>query len=340
MANLELPDEMRDGVREVWHRYLDVLNPVRPALYAYCRRLTGNVWDAEDLVQDTLLRGFGFLGRIHQEIRNPRAYLLRTATNVWIDTLRRRGTEARILAEQEAPGNSQTATPGALRDAGAALLQHLAPRERAAVVLKDVCDLSLEETAEVLGTTVGAVKAALHRGRGRLRDADEDATPSRPTPSVALVDGFVELFNKRDMQGLLALMLENGCADNVGGGGIHHGGDEEYGYRAWFRGAILGHPEWPAIFQYEADRVERGELAGEPIVLILRTRGGKEALEVVVRLEEQEGRIARLRSYGFCPEVVREVGAELGLPVRTGIYRAPTPAAGKRYEKPADGASG
>jgi len=44
-----------------------------------------------------------------------------------------------------------------------------------------------------------------------------------------------------------------------------------------------------------------------------------------VRLEEEDGRVSRLRSYGFCPETVREVGDELGLPVLTGIYRAPTP---------------
>src|SRR5882724_13648887 len=59
MAELETPDTLRDDLCTAWHRYIDMLVPLRPALYSYCRRLAGNVWDAEDLAQDTLLRAFG-----------------------------------------------------------------------------------------------------------------------------------------------------------------------------------------------------------------------------------------------------------------------------------------
>ncbi len=69
-------------------------------------------------------------------------------------------------------------------------------------------------------------------------------------------------------------------------------------------------------------------------MLCFATRRGREALEVVFRFEEQEGKISRLRAYGFCPETVRAVGAALGLHVRTGIYRAPTPAPGARWRDP------
>ena len=66
----------------------------------------------------------------------------------------------------------------AVRSAGAVLLHRLPPRERAALILKEVFDMSLEETAEVLETTVGAVKSALHRGRAKLRE-DRDSEPPR-----------------------------------------------------------------------------------------------------------------------------------------------------------------
>src|SRR2546428_3092094 len=94
MAEMETPDTLRDDLRTAWHRYIDQLVPLRPALYGYCRRLAGNVWDTEDLVQDTLLRPFGHWGVTYPPARDPRAYLLRTAQNVWIDTLRRRETVA------------------------------------------------------------------------------------------------------------------------------------------------------------------------------------------------------------------------------------------------------
>lgn len=69
--------------------------------------------------------------------------------------------------------------------------------------------------------------------------------------------------------------------------------------------------------------MERREYHGEPIVLYLVTRRGRESLMSVMRFEEREGRIARIRSYGFCPDTIRALGEELGLPVYTGLYRAP-----------------
>jgi hypothetical protein len=91
---------------------------------------------------------------------------------------------------------------------------------------------------------------------------------------------------------------------------------------------VNGHPEWPAEFQRDSGRIERVEFEGEPIVLAFRTRQGREALESVFRFDEQDGRIARIRSYGFCPETIRAIGEAFGVRVRTGIYRAPTPAPG------------
>ena len=73
------------AVRGPWRNYLDSLAQYRPDLHRYCRRLTGNVWDGEDLMQDTLVRVFSMLGKIDANLENPRAYLIRTATNLWIE---------------------------------------------------------------------------------------------------------------------------------------------------------------------------------------------------------------------------------------------------------------
>jgi RNA polymerase sigma-70 factor (ECF subfamily) len=330
MSNLELPDAMRDDLRTAWHRYIDFVAPLRSSLHNYCRRLTGNLWDAEDLVQDALLRGFGTLGCLHESVRNPRAYLLRCATNLWIDRLRRRAREDQALSEAQSDASELKAPAGIeVRDAGAHLLHLLAPRERAAVVLKDVFDLDLQECAQVLETTIGAVKAALHRGRERLAESQGEPATGRSVPAVALVDRFVELFNAGDQKGLIALMLDNAPLENVGVG-IEWG--QEGSARRTLDGALGGHPEFPKFFHFEAQRMERVVFHGEPIVLHFHTRQGREMLDVVWRIEEEDGCIARLRTYGFCPETVREVGHELGLPVLTGLYRYPTPAPGRYYD--------
>ena len=336
MTELETPDTLRDDLRTAWHRYIDMLVPLRPALYGYCRRLTGNVWDAEDLVQDTLLRAFGRWGVTYPEIRDPRAYLLRTATNVWIDTLRRRETEARapMANIDDTPASDPNPeTSSDVRDAGSRLLQRLSPQERAAVVLKEAFDMTLEEIAELLATTTGAVKAALHRGRGRLREPEGAAASLRPVPSPELLDRFIERYNAKDVKGLVALMLDGGVAENVGNS-FHVGLAPSEGLSHFMHKVVHGHAEWPPEFRPDAARLERVEFEGEPIVLLFATRWGHEAVEVIFRFEEQDGRIARVRAYGFCPDTVRAVGEALGVPVLTGIYRAPTPAPGACWPDP------
>ena len=155
-------------VRRPWRKFLDSLEPERPALYRYCYGLTGNVWDAEDLVQDTLLRVFGQLGKVDANIKNPRSYLIRTATHMWIDRTRRSKLEHNYVRNQLSSAGVESSAPPVdaleVREAMESLVESLSPQERAAVMLKDVFDLSLEETASILKTSVGAVKSALHRG--------------------------------------------------------------------------------------------------------------------------------------------------------------------------------
>ncbi len=331
MAEPGSPNDLRQDLRAAWHRYVDMLAPLRPVLHAYCRRLAGNVWDAEDLVQDTLLRAFGHLGLINHDIRNPRAYLLRTATNVWVDELRRRERGSRPGTDDVAAVPVAGSDPGAaaeVRDAGSRLLQRLSPQERAALVLKELFDMPLDEIAELLATAPGAVKAALHRGRGRLREPEGAAASRRPRPSPELVDRFVERLRAKDLKGLTRLMLDGACVENVGEALQTGRASFERTRRNILYHVVHGHDEWPAALQPDAVRVERATFEQEPVMLGFVTRRGREALEVVFRFEEQDGRIARLRTYSFCPETMREVGEALGCRVRTGLYRAPTPAPG------------
>jgi len=209
------------------------------------------------------------------------------------------------------------------------LLGSASPRQVSAVLLKDVFGATLEEISIALQSTQGAIKGLLSRGRLKLENA-ADLPPNDGGPSAALVDRFVELYNDADQEGLLELILDNAVAGNVGT-------DTEWGYgphrsrTSWVNGSLGGHPEWPKEFIYDSQRAQSVNYLGEHLVLVFRTRNDKEALESVIRLGEEDGRIRELRAYSFCPELKREIARHFDVPVRGTSYRYPTPSDGKRY---------
>lgn len=296
----ELSQDLTEEVRQAWHRFLQRTEAYRPDLHRYCRSLTGSVWDAEDLAQDALLRAFAKLGEFSNPIVNPKSYLFRIASNLWIDRFRR--AEPAMVEDPAVTGNPDLSAE--VRDAAKLLMQLLPPQERAAVVLKDVFDFHLDEIAAMLHTTVGAVKAALHRGRGKLAEP----RPARilPRPAEALLDQFVDAFNARDLNHLAALLSEDAVAETIGMGA-------SYG-----REPIRDSSLYYCLFLEKGEpRAERRAFLGEPIVVIWYADlddPAKRTVREVFRFEEVEGQIARLSFYGFCPETQSEVVNTLGLP--------------------------
>ncbi len=308
--------------RDAWVAFVDSTESLRRDLHRYCRRMTRAVWDAEDLVQETMLRCFGSMSAPDAEIRNPRAFMFRTATNLWIDAVRRRETEstnAVQVARCAAPAERPT---GAARDAGIALFSGLPPQERAALVLKDVFELSLAEIAEILETSTGAVKSALHRARQNPQEEETDMAPRRQPPSAELVDRFVAAFNALDIPALTGLLLENVTAEVVGIDSTQ-GRDHAVSRDGWVQKSLFGHEPWALDAQQPArqQRAERRVYHGEPIVVVWMARDEGESVEWICRLEEEEGRVARIRDYCLCPETQEEVAESLGLPMRPWGYR-------------------
>src|SRR5207253_1986125 len=125
--------------------------------------------------------------------------------NAWIDQQRR----PRDVVERDPPA---AVDPRATREAAGTLIARLAPQERAAVVLKDVFDFSLEDIAEALSTTPNAIKAALHRGRGKL---EEEPIAEDRVPTPAALDAFVKAFEDRDLAAVAALLLDTSTVEVV-----------------------------------------------------------------------------------------------------------------------------
>jgi RNA polymerase sigma factor (sigma-70 family) len=153
------------------------LEEMNATLHRYCLSLTNSSWDSDDLVQDTWIKALEHMKqRSHV---NPEALLLRIAKNTWIDRVRRDQTYRRILdekLEQVLPREETSNEDSKLNIEFAFqwLLEHLSPLQRTVLLLREVYEYSVSETAVKLKTTEGAVKAALHRAHKVLQSLDPE----------------------------------------------------------------------------------------------------------------------------------------------------------------------
>ncbi|MGE5636501.1 MAG: sigma-70 family RNA polymerase sigma factor [Nocardioidaceae bacterium] len=212
----------------------------RAPLTAHCYRMLGSPFEAEDAVQETLLRAWR--GRERFEGRSAlRSWLYRIATNVCFDMLGARQRRARpmdlgpartpeaanleslpeaawiepapsrLLVSEGDPAEAVAARE-TVRLAFVAALQRLPPRQRAALLLCEVLGWSAAETADLLGTSVASVNSALQRARATLREADEGpagaGSPLRPEDGELLAR-YVDAFERYDMEALKALIRED-----------------------------------------------------------------------------------------------------------------------------------
>ena len=211
----------------------------RRELTGYCYRMLGSPFEAEDAVQDTLLRAWRALGRFEGRA-SLRSWLYRIATNVCLDMLEGRKHRARpmdlgparspdgphgeilpevtwiepIPDERVLPEGDPAAVAESretIRLAFMAALQHLPPRQRAALILFEVLHWKASEVAELLDTSVAAVNSALQRARAAL-DSAEVADPGEGRLSERdqeLLARYVDAFQRYDMDALTSLIHED-----------------------------------------------------------------------------------------------------------------------------------
>ncbi|MGW7057263.1 sigma-70 family RNA polymerase sigma factor [Streptomyces sp. NPDC054904] len=216
------------------------LDAFRGELTGYCYRMLGSAFEAEDAVQETMVRAWRGIGGF-EERASLRTWAYRIATNVCLDALAA-GKRRALPMDLSGPTGGAT-SPGALIDAelligpcpgggGApstagdpaevaaagesvrlafvAALQHLPPRQRATLLLRDVLGFSAREVAELHGSTVASANSALQRARTTLAARRADGRTGTPAPSGAvervLAERYAAAFSRFDMDGLSMLL--------------------------------------------------------------------------------------------------------------------------------------
>jgi RNA polymerase sigma-70 factor (ECF subfamily) len=197
-----------------------LLEHLRPKLHRYCARMAGSAVDGEDIVQDVLLKALETLPGT--QIDNIENWLFRVAHNTSIDFLRRRQREMAMQSEGELDMIADRSSSAADRIVAAAALKsfmYLPVPHRACTILMDVLGYSQQEIVDITGMTIPAVKAALHRGRARIRqlaDApDQDVSPQLSHTELSRLANYVEHFNGRNFDVLREMLAEDVRLDLV-----------------------------------------------------------------------------------------------------------------------------
>jgi RNA polymerase sigma-70 factor (ECF subfamily) len=334
MAERQLLDAACGGDEDAFRRLVE---PHRAELHAHCYRMLGSVHDAEDALQDAMLRAWRGLCRFDGRSA-LRRWLYRITTNTCLDTLARR--PKRVLPidygppaghEPDEPGEPLAdsvwvepypdesvgladgyASPDARYEqreavelAFVAALQHLPPRQRAVLVLREVLGFSAKEVSESLGTSVASVNSALQRARKAVDERLPEESQQTTMRSLGdervreIVQSFVDAFEQGDIDAIVGLLAEDARF-------------EMPPYATWYRGRDAVADSWlmpggpPPRLRYVPTRAN-GQLAlGTYVYEAERSRFVPIALDV---LTLRGTRIADITAFR-----TPEVFAEFGLP--------------------------
>ncbi|MDB5433937.1 MAG: polymerase sigma factor, sigma-70 family [Phenylobacterium sp.] len=277
------------------HALSRLMGELRPGLHRYCARMVGSAFEGEDVVQEALAKAIEAWPAAGV-VERPESWLYRIAHNAALDVLRRRKRQAALQARLE-PGEPPAAADRRVAAAASlATLLCLPAAQRSCVVLIDVLGHSLAEATEILDVSLPAAKAALHRGRSRLRTIAE--TPDGPASSLSPEDrarlvAYADRFNARDFDALRALLAEDVRLDLAN------------------RIRLAGRKEVSDYFtrysQVEDWRVAPGLAEGRPALLVSDPADPDGAVLWVVLLDWAGARIAAIRDFRYARYVTENL---------------------------------
>lgn len=274
---------------------------LRPRLHRYCARMVGSAFDGEDVVQDTLAKATEAFASA-SPIERPESWLFRIAHNAAHDVLRRRNRLTGLRSDRELTEVADlhaTAEARVAATASLAAFMYLPPAPRACVILTDVLGYSAEEVVAILGISLAAAKAALRRGRQRLRasaDRPESAASALSPEERERLRAYADRFNARDFDALRDLLAEDVYLDLPN--------------RRQLRGARDVANYFTRYGEVSDWRLSPGLAEGRPALLVNDPDDASGATAYVVLIEWVHGRIAGIRDYRYVAYVMEGVATQ------------------------------
>jgi RNA polymerase sigma-70 factor (ECF subfamily) len=293
------------------------LEPYRHELTGYCYRMLGSIHEAEDAVQDAMVRAWRALDRF-EDREGLRPWLYRIATNVCIDMSKSRARRAlpmdvapvqsgelvrgdvrpeafwigpapdgMVLPSPEDDPAERAVARESVRIAFIAALQHLAPRQRAVLILRDVLRWPAAEVAVLLETSTTAVNSTLRRARAAVGEARPDLTPREPsTEDREVLAAYVDAFERDDIEGLVALLRDDAIL-------------EMPPFELWMRGPADIRRWMVKAEAFGQERFTPVSANGSPAVAVYRTLepGGAPQAFAIQVLDVVEGRIGAIHVF-------------------------------------------
>jgi RNA polymerase sigma-70 factor (ECF subfamily) len=248
------------------------------------------------VVQDALAKAYYALPTT--SVANMRAWLFRIAHNKAIDHLRRAShqpieqlDEYPLVAEVEAPLEEQELVALAL-----SVFLKLAPKQRSCVILKDVIGYSLAEISELLDATVPEIKAALHRGRERLRELAKSVEMEAPPPlseqERQLLARYIDRFNARDFDTVRAMLADEVRLDLIN--------------RTKRRGLAEVGEYFHRYAQVDDWRLALGVVEHRPAILVYDPHEGSPQPAYFMLLTWDGAQVSHIRDYRYASYVIRD----------------------------------
>ena len=322
-------------------RTLDIseIEAQRSALLGHCYRMLGSAFDAEDAVQETIVRAWQHADRF-EERSSVRTWLYRIATNVCLDALASRSKRARPVEDgplktindpletlprthwlepvpdaRALPADANPHEIAVLRQsirlAFVAAVQHLPPRQRAVLLLMEVLGWSAAETAECLEMTTAAVNSAAQRARATLAQRSVSLQPSEEDLSEDesdLLNRYVDAFHTYDVDALVSLLREDATMSMPPFAFWLQGPES---IKGWLLGRGSG---------CRGSRLLRTEASGMPAFAQYRLQAdGSFAAWGIIILEREAGRIAAWNSFLDVEKLFPLFGLPMTLPPGTPI---------------------